>query len=79
MKDTVGTSNLNKLFSRSNFAGAIEEIQTGGPTGSLTIRYELTDPNNYSIRTFLGKLVKAKDPVDTDKVARSLYVTVFGG
>jgi hypothetical protein len=32
MKDTVGTFNLNNLFSRFNFAGAIDEIQTGGPT-----------------------------------------------
>jgi hypothetical protein len=79
MKVAVGTFNLNNLFSPFNFSGATNEIQFGGPTGSLTIRYEVTDPNNYSIRTFLGKLVKAKDPVDTDKVARSLYVTVFGG
>jgi hypothetical protein len=79
MKVTVGTFNLSNLFSRFNFAGVIEEIQTSGSTGGMTFRYEFTDPNNYWIRTFLGKLVKAKDPVDTDKVARSLYVTVFGG
>ena len=30
MKVTVGTFNLNNLFSRFNFSGVIEEIQTGG-------------------------------------------------
>ena len=52
MKVSVGTFNLDNLFSRFNFAGAIDEIQTGGPTGGMTIRYEFTDPNNYRIRTF---------------------------
>lgn len=81
MKVTVGTFNLNNLFSRFNFAGAIDEIQTGGPAGSLTIRYEFTDPSNYRIRTFLGKLVKAKEPEDTDKVAQriiTMNVDVLG-
>jgi hypothetical protein len=35
MKVTVGTFNLNNLFSRFNFSGAIDEIQTGGPTGEV--------------------------------------------
>ena len=30
MKAIVGTFNLNNLFSRFNFSGAIDEIQTGG-------------------------------------------------
>jgi endonuclease/exonuclease/phosphatase family metal-dependent hydrolase len=72
MKVTVGTFNLNNLFSRFNFAGAIEAIQTGGPAAGLTIRYEFTDPTNYRIRTFLGKLVKAKDMEGTDTVAQRI-------
>jgi len=47
MKVTVGTFNLNNLFSRFNFAGLIDEIQTDGRTGGLTFRYEFTDPNKY--------------------------------
>lgn len=72
MKVTVGTFNLNNLFSRFNFAGAINEIQSGGPAGGLTIRYEFTDPTTYRIRTFLGKLVKAKDAQGTETVARRI-------
>jgi endonuclease/exonuclease/phosphatase family metal-dependent hydrolase len=72
MKVTVGTFNLNNLFSRFNFEGAIDEIQAGGPIGGLTIRYEFTDPSNYRIRTYLGKLVKEKDPKDTQKIAQRI-------
>jgi endonuclease/exonuclease/phosphatase family metal-dependent hydrolase len=72
MKVSVGTFNLNNLFSRFNFAGAIDELQAGKPVGGLTIRYEFTDPKNYRIRTFLGRLVKAKDAEDTDTIARRI-------
>lgn len=71
MQVKVGTFNLNNLFSRFNFQGAINSIQPSG-TGSMTIRYEFIDANNYRIRTFLGKLVKAKDAGDTNKVAQRI-------
>jgi endonuclease/exonuclease/phosphatase family metal-dependent hydrolase len=35
----------------------------------MTIRYEFTDPSDIRVRTFLGKLVKAKDADDTRTVA----------
>ena len=72
MKISVGTFNLNNLFSRFNFAGAIDELQSGKAIGGLTIRYEFTDPKNYRIRTFLGKLVKAKSAEDTDQIAQRI-------
>ncbi|MCU0591981.1 MAG: endonuclease/exonuclease/phosphatase family protein [Desulfobacterales bacterium] len=72
MKVTVGTFNLNNLFSRFNFSGVIEALQSGGPAGGLTIRYEFTDPATYRIRTYLGKLVKAKDPQETEVIAQRI-------
>jgi endonuclease/exonuclease/phosphatase family metal-dependent hydrolase len=70
MRVTLGTFNLNNLFSRFNFQGAIDALEdSSGAVGSLTIRYEFTDPSTYRIRTFLGKLVRAKDPEDTQKIA----------
>jgi predicted extracellular nuclease len=63
----VGTFNLNNLFSRFNFSGAISEIKKN--TGAMTVRYEFSDAANYRIRTFKGKLVKAKDPDDTITIA----------
>jgi endonuclease/exonuclease/phosphatase family metal-dependent hydrolase len=66
----IGTFNLNNLFSRFNFAGAIKEIQKAeGATGAVTVRYEFTDPDNFRIRTFRGKLVNAKDSDDTVAIA----------
>lgn len=65
----VGTFNLNNLFSRFNFQGAIDQIQnSGGSATGVTIRYEFTDSDNFRIRTFLGKLVKAKDATDTQRI-----------
>lgn len=73
MNVTVGTFNLNNLFSRFNFQGAIETIRKAdGAAGSMTIRYEFTDPDTYRIRTFLGQLVKAKDAADTAAIARRI-------
>ncbi len=68
MEVTVGTFNLNNLFSRFNFEGAVEALQDGAE-GGVTIRYEFTDPATYRVRTFLGKLVKAKEPVETQRIA----------
>ncbi len=68
----VGTFNINNLFSRFNFTGAINDIQSGGATGAMTIRYEFTDPSNFRIRTYLGKLVKAKNTEDTETIAKRI-------
>ena len=73
MNVTVGTFNLNNLFSRFNFKGAIETLrQSNGSAGALTFRYEFTDPENVKIRTFMGRLVKAKPPEDTQIIANRI-------
>jgi endonuclease/exonuclease/phosphatase family metal-dependent hydrolase len=72
VKVTVGTFNLNNLFSRFNFSGVIDALQSGSPAGGLTIRYEFTEPTTYRIRTYLGKLVKGKDPQETESIARRI-------
>lgn len=63
----VGTFNLNNLFSRFNFKATITEIQQGD--SALTVRYEFTDQANFRLRTFMGKLVKAKEKSRRDKIA----------
>jgi len=72
VKVILGMFNLNHLFSRFKFAGAIDAIQFGGPAGGMTLRYEFTDPATYNIRTFQGKLVKANDAQETDTVAQRI-------
>lgn len=66
MTVTVGTFNLNNLFSRFNFQATISSIQEGD--AAITMRYEFTDEANYRLRTFMGKLVKAKEKRATEKI-----------
>jgi len=69
MRVKIGTFNLNNLFSRFNFAGAVNVLQKGsGSSNSFTIKYEFTDPETFKIRTFQGKLIKAKKKVDSERV-----------
>ncbi len=63
---SVGTFNLNNLFSRWNFEGAVEAI------GGVTLSYEFTDPDSYRVRTHSGRLVKAKDPSETAAIAERI-------
>jgi len=72
MDISVGTFNLNNLFSRFNFSGVIDAIKTGDTDVSVSAKYDFTDPSTFKIRTFKGKLVKGKDPKDTDTIARRI-------
>ena len=65
MNLSVGTFNLNNLFSRWNFAGADRRLRWQ----AVTLRYEFTDPSTYRIRTFRGRLIREKAAVDTDRLA----------
>jgi exonuclease III len=69
---SVGTFNLNNLFSRWNFSGAINQIAQGGSAGAMTVRYEFTDAANYRIRKYMGRLVNAKDQAKTAEVAQRI-------
>ncbi len=72
MSVTVGTFNLNNLFSRWNFSGAIDQIAQGGTAAVMTVRYEFTDTGNYRLRKYRGKLVKAKNPNETNVIANRI-------
>ncbi len=63
----VGTFNMNNLFSRYNFQGEIQAIAAGD--NSVEAVYEFTDPTSYRLRTFMGRLVKGKNPQDTVRIA----------
>jgi len=68
MRVTVGTFNLNNLFSRFNFQGKIEDIPGNAP-GGITLTF---DQGQFAARTFLGRLVQEKDPADTVEIARRI-------
>jgi endonuclease/exonuclease/phosphatase family metal-dependent hydrolase len=67
----IGTFNLNNLFSRFDFQGAIDALH-GAPAEDVSFHYEFTDPADVRIRTFHGRLVKAKDEADTRTIAERI-------
>lgn len=69
MRVSVGTFNLNNLFSRWNFRGAINAIAAGGQDSAVTVSYRFDNSNNFRIRTFKGRLVQPKDELDTLRIA----------
>ena len=72
MKITIGTFNLNNLFSRYNFFGEIDAIKSGDTAVNSTVEYSFTDTDIYKIRKYYGQLVKGKPKVERDKVAKRI-------
>ncbi len=64
----VGTFNLNNLFSRFNFQAEIGQIPDENP-GGITLTF---DQDELSVRTFMGRLVKEKEPDETSEIARRI-------
>lgn len=67
MSITVGTFNLNNLFSRFNFTAQIEDVPQ--EEGGITLSFEQGD---FTARTFMGRLVREKSAEDTVEVARRI-------
>jgi endonuclease/exonuclease/phosphatase family metal-dependent hydrolase len=72
MRVTVGTFNLNNLFSRYNFRGEIDAIQSGDTALDSSVEYKFTDNNTFRIRTFKGKLVKGKEAAERTAIANRI-------
>lgn len=64
----VGTFNLNNLFSRYNFQAEISSMPGGDP-GGITLTFE---SSALKVRTFMGRLVKAKSQENTTAIARRI-------
>ncbi|WP_433162213.1 endonuclease/exonuclease/phosphatase family protein [Kribbella sp. CA-247076] len=68
---TVGTFNLNNLFDRWNFAGAVDVLAQG--TSSVPATYTFDDEHRRRLQLDgRGKLLVAKKPEDTNRVAERL-------
>lgn len=73
MKLTVGTFNLNNLFSRYNFKAEIDAIPNANTlpiAGAFAYAFGPGDP--VKIRSYMGKLVKAKDEARTRLIAERI-------
>jgi endonuclease/exonuclease/phosphatase family metal-dependent hydrolase len=69
MEIKIGTFNLNNLFSRHNFESEIEALRDAETDVESDVRYTFGPASTYKIRTYKGRLVAAKKPEDTKKVA----------
>jgi endonuclease/exonuclease/phosphatase family metal-dependent hydrolase len=79
MDVTVGTFNLNNLFSRFNFRGVVHEVDDEpyievSAEVAVTPRSGFTppDPGYVEYRTYRGRLVEGKDPEDTERIAERI-------
>ncbi|MEL6340077.1 MAG: endonuclease/exonuclease/phosphatase family protein [Myxococcota bacterium] len=72
MTVTVGTFNVNNLFSRFNFQAEIDELPSVS-SGGLELTFHEGD---VQVRTFMGRLVQGKDPSDTRTIARRITEVV---
>ena len=69
MKVTIGTFNLNNLFSRYNFKGEIEAIKDEDTAVEAEYLFQFGSTDRVKIRKYRGKLVKKRDADETRKVA----------
>ena len=65
MKVTIGTFNLNNLFSRYNFKGEIDAINNDEIEVNSGILYQFGTNDRFRIRTYRERLVKAKETTST--------------
>jgi len=69
MRVKLGTFNLNNLFSRYNFKGEIDAVKQDDTGVDSQLTYEFGPGSFYKIRTYKGKLVQAKKPAESQKIA----------
>lgn len=72
MNVTLGTFNLNNLFSRYNFKGEIAAIHAEDTSVESELTYEFGPQDTFKIRSYQGRLVKTKDPAKTHLIAQRI-------
>lgn len=68
MPISIGTFNLNNLFSRYNFQAEIAALPPH-EAGGIELTFSQGD---VQARTFMGRLVRAKDPAETTAIAQRI-------
>jgi len=67
MNVTVGTFNLNNLFSRFNFQADVSTAATS--TVESTTKFAFSDPGGFKLREYKGRLVKEKPAEERKLIA----------
>lgn len=67
---TVGTFNLNNLFSRFNFQAAVSSQRAN--VVKTTMKLDLNSQADFRLREFQGRLVKGKRAVDRQRIAERI-------
>ena len=67
MNVTVGTFNLNNLFSRFNFQADVSTAATS--TVESTTKFAFSDPSGFKLREYKGRLVKEKPAEERKLIA----------
>lgn len=69
---SVGTFNLNNLFSRYNFRGEIDAIHSGNTVLASPLEYIFRGGDRFRIRSFMGRLVKGKPNAARAEIAQRI-------
>ena len=69
MNVTIGTFNLNNLFSRFNFKGEIDAIKSLETELDGEVVYEFGASDTWKIRTYRGGLVRNKEAEEASHIA----------
>lgn len=72
MSITVGTFNVNNLFSRYNFSGEVRAIAAGETEVDARLTYTFAGPHDYALRTYEGRLVEGKPAAEREAVAERI-------
>ena len=72
MTVSIGTFNLNNLFSRFNFEADISTATAAGASVTTQTTFNFSDPAGYRIRKYQGQLVKGKDPAERAKLVERI-------
>lgn len=72
MSITIGTFNVNNLFSRYNFRGELKAIAAGETEVDARLIYTFANPHDYALRTYEGRLVKGKPAAEREAVAERI-------